>query len=131
MGNRYREPRPLSPERLSLHTIDSVKHEDYAVEVQATFLFDPYTPDCNERLSRAVEVLSKVISDSSQRAERKRERKSRDEYAGVLNSHKPTENGTSVAEDEGTGVHVESCRDYGCFGCEDVAQRLHDFFDNS
>jgi len=40
MGNRYREPRPHSPERLSLKSIDSVKHEDYAVEVQATFLFD-------------------------------------------------------------------------------------------
>ena len=35
MGNRYREPRPLSPERLSLKSIDSVKHEDYMVEVQA------------------------------------------------------------------------------------------------
>ena len=43
MGNRYREPRPLSPERLSLKSIDSVKHEDYAIEVQATFLFDPYS----------------------------------------------------------------------------------------
>jgi len=61
MGNRYREPRPLSPERLSLKSINSVKHEDYAVEVQATFLFDPYTPDWEGELSRAVVVLSKLF----------------------------------------------------------------------
>ena len=40
-------------------------------------------------------------------------------------------NGTDLA-DEGTGVHVESCRDHGCFGCEELtAQRFHDFFNNS
>jgi len=105
MGNRYREPRPLSPERLSLKSINSVKHEDYAVEVQATFLFDPYTPDWEGELSRAVVVLSKVISDGAERAERKRERKSREEYAGI--GHDDTENGT------------------------DVAQHFHDLFDNS
>jgi hypothetical protein len=150
MGNRYREPRPHSPERLSLKSIDSVKHEDYAVEVQATFLFDPYTPDWEGELSRAVVVLSKVISDGAERAERKRERKSREEYAGILDGHNDTENGTLVAQDiiarqaaatktfhaaidtdEGTGVHVESCRDRGCFGCEYVAQHFHDLFDNS
>ncbi len=105
MGNRYREPKPLSPERLSLKSIDSVKHEDYAVEVQATFLFDPYTPDWPGELSRSVVVLSKVISDGAERAERKRERKSRKEYAGI--GHDDTENGT------------------------DVAQHFHDLFDNS
>ena len=147
MGNRYREPRPLSPERLSLKSIDSVKQDQYMVEVQATFLFDPYTPDWEGELSRAVVVLSKVISDGAERAERKRERKSREEYAGI--GHNDTENGTLVAQDiiarqaaatktfhaaidadEGTGVHVESCRDRGCFGCEDVT-RFHDLFDNS
>ena len=147
MGNRYREPRPLSPERLSLKSIDSVKHEDYTVEVQATFLFDPYTPDWEGELSRAVVVLSKVISDGAERAERKRELKSREEYAGI--GHNNTDNGIVMADDiiarqaaatktfhaaidadEGTGVHVESCRDRGCFGCEDVT-RFHDLFDNS
>jgi len=98
MGNRYREPRPHSPERLSLKSIDSVKHEDYAVEVQATFLFDPYTPDWEGELSRAVVVLSKVISDGAERAERKRERKSREEYAGI--GHDDTDNGTVVANDK-------------------------------
>jgi len=105
MGNRYREPRPLSPERLSLKSIDSVKQDQYMVEVQATFLFDPYTPDWPGELSRAVAVLSKVISDGAERAERKRERKSREEYAGI--GHNDTENGTLVA------------------------QRFHDLFDNS
>ena len=105
MGNRYREPRPLSPERLSLKSIDSVKHEDYAIEVQATFLFDPYTPDWEGELSRSVVVLSKVISDGAERAERKRERKSREEYAGI--GHDDTGNGTVVA------------------------QHFHDLFDNS
>ncbi len=96
MGNRYREPRPLSPERLSLKSIDSVKHEDYAIEVQATFLFDPYTPDWEGELSRAVVVLSKVIIDGAERAERKRERKSREEYAGI--GHNATENDIDVTQ---------------------------------
>jgi len=129
MGNPYREPRPLSPERLSLNSIDSVKHKDHMVEVQATFLFHPWTPDWEGELSRAVLVLNNVIMDSSESAGAEREQKSRDEYAGI--GHDDTENGTDLA-DEGTGVHVESCRDHGCFGCEELtAQRFHDLFDNS
>ena len=94
MSNPYREPRPHSPERLSLKSIDSVKHEDYEIEVKATFVFDPYTPDWEGELSRAVTVLSKVICDGRERAERKREQKSREEYAGIITGHDDTENGT-------------------------------------
>jgi len=96
MGNRYREPRPHSPERLSLKSIDSVKQDQYAIEVQATFLFDPYTPDWEGELSRAVVVLSKVITDGAERAERKRERKSREEYAGIGQDN--TDNSTVMAQ---------------------------------
>ena len=83
MSDPYREPRPISPERLALLSIDSVKHEDYMVEMQATFLFDPYTPDWPGELSRAVSTLTKVISDAAVNAERKRERKGATQYEGM------------------------------------------------
>ncbi len=45
---------------------------------------------------RAVVVLSKVISDGAERAERKRERKSREEYAGI--GHDNTDNSTVMEQ---------------------------------
>jgi len=83
MSDPYREPRPLSPERLSLFSIDCVQHEDYMVKVSATFLFNPYTPDWEGELSRAVSTLTKVISDAAVNAERKRERKGAKQYEGL------------------------------------------------
>ena len=90
MSDPYREPRPTSPERLSLFSIDCVQHEDYMVKVSATFLFNPYTPDWEGDLPRAVTVLAKVVSDASLNAERKRERKGAEQYKNLV---LPTENG--------------------------------------
>jgi len=84
MGDRYREPRPISPERLSLFSIDCVQHEDYMVKVSATFLFNPYTPDWEGELSRAVSTLTKVISGAAVKAERKRERKGAAQYESLV-----------------------------------------------
>ena len=83
MSDPYREARPTSPERLSLFSIDSVKQDEYMVELQATFLFNPYTPDWEGELSRAVSTLTKVISDSAVKAERKRERLGAEQYEGL------------------------------------------------
>jgi hypothetical protein len=84
MGDPYREPRPLSPERLSLFSIDCVQHEDYMVKVSATFLFNPYTPDWEGELPRAVTVLTKAVSDAAVNAERKRERKRAAQYESLV-----------------------------------------------
>jgi hypothetical protein len=80
MSDPFREPRPLSPERLSLLSIDGVKHKDYMIEMQATFLFDPWTPDWPGELSRAVTVLSNVIADSEGYACAERERLGAEQY---------------------------------------------------
>jgi len=84
MSDPYREPRPLSPERLTLLTIDSVRRTGGMVEVQATFLFDPYTPEWEGELSHAVSALTDVISDGADRAKRKRQRKSAAQYEGLV-----------------------------------------------
>jgi hypothetical protein len=83
MGDRYREPRALSPERLSLKSIESVKNEDSMVELTATFLFDPWSPDWEGELSRAVSVLTQVVADAASKAAKKRERKSAEQYADL------------------------------------------------
>jgi len=84
MSDPYREPRPLSPERLALLTIDSVRRTGGTVEVQATFMFDPYTPEWEGELSHAVSTLTSVISEAADRAQRKRERKSAAQYEGLV-----------------------------------------------
>jgi hypothetical protein len=84
MSDRYREPRPLSPERLSLLSIDSVHHSDGVVKLSVTFSFDPYTPDWEGELPRAVTVLAKVIADAADNAKRKRERKGAKQYEGLV-----------------------------------------------
>ena len=84
MSDRYREPRATSPERLALLSINSVTQDEYMVEVQATFLFDPHTPDWPGELSRAVTTLTNVISGASHRALKKRERKGAKQYEDLV-----------------------------------------------
>jgi hypothetical protein len=80
MSDPFREPRPLSPERLSLLSIDGVRHKDYMIEMQATFMFNPWEPDWPDELSRAVTVLNNVINDSAEYARAKRERLGAEQY---------------------------------------------------
>ena len=84
VSDPYREPRPLSPERLSLLSIDGVRHKDHMVKMQATFLFDPWTPDHPGELSRAVTVLSNVIADSEGYACAERERLGAEQYEDLV-----------------------------------------------
>jgi hypothetical protein len=90
VSDPYREPRPLSPERLSLLSIDGVRHKDHMVKMQATFLFNPWEPDWPDELSRAVTVLNNVINDSAEFARAKRESLRAEQYEDLV-----------VLEDEG------------------------------
>lgn len=90
MGSRYREPRPKSPERIQLQSIDSArfdKHDGYvddAVTIQATFTY--YTWCCRDfhEIVDAVAALEKAIQDSHDRAERKRRKKAQAEHDELL-----------------------------------------------
>lgn len=90
MGSRHREPRPKSPERIRLKSIDSVRfdeHDGYvddAVTVQATFTY--YTWCCHDahEMCDAVEALHEAIEQSTNRAERKRNKKAKAENDELL-----------------------------------------------
>lgn len=90
MGSRYREPRPKSPERIKLDSIDSAlfeEHDGYvrdAVTVKATFTY--YTWCCGEshEIVDAVAALEKAIQDAHDRAERKRRKKAQAEHDELL-----------------------------------------------
>lgn len=88
MGSKYREPRPRSPEKLQLKSIDSARfEEEYSgdvVTVQATFHY--YTWCCNDthEIVDAIRTLEKAIQDASLRAERKRTKKAQAEHRELL-----------------------------------------------
>ena len=90
MGSPYREPRPRSPERIRLKSIDSVKFEEHdgyvddVVTVQATFTY--YTWCCHDahEMCDAVEAMHRAIEDSANRAEKKRQKKLHAEHKDLL-----------------------------------------------
>ena len=90
MGSPYREPRPKSPERIRLKSIDSVKFEEHdgyvddSVTIQATFTY--YTWCCHDshEICDAVEALHLAIQDSADRAEKKRQKKLSAEHEELL-----------------------------------------------
>ena len=85
MGSPYREPRPKSPERIKLRSIDSAGFEDGdSVTVQATFTY--YTWCCHDahEICDAIEALHKAVEESAERAERKRSKKARAEHEELL-----------------------------------------------
>ena len=90
MGSQYREPRPKSPERIRLKSIDSVCFEerdgyvDDAVTVQATFTYYTWCCHNSHEMCDAVEALHKAIEEAASRAERKRSKKARAEHDELL-----------------------------------------------
>jgi len=150
MGNRYREPRAKSAERLRMTGVQAkIQPDSHQILMTAEFTYDSWDAPIDCDVINAVTVLHEIVEKAFDKASEKRYKKLNAEYAGILDGHDDTENGTLVAQDiiarqaaatktfhaaidadEGTGVHVESCRDRGCFGCEDVT-RFHDLFDNS
>ena len=129
MGNRYREPRAKSAERLRMTGVQAkIQPDSHQILMTAEFTYDSWDAPIDCDVINAVTVLHEIVEKAFDKASEKRYKKLNAEYAGI--GQDDTENGSDVAKDEGTGIHVESCRDQGCFGCEDVT-RVHDFFDNS
>lgn len=85
MGSPHREPRPKSPERIRLRSIDSAGFEDGdAVTVQATFTYYTWCCSDSHEIVDAVAALEKAIQDSHDRAERKRLKKAQAEHNEIL-----------------------------------------------
>jgi len=88
MGSAYREPRRKSPERINLKSIDFAGFDDGhdSVRIQATFVY--YTWCCNgsHEVSDAVAALERLVLEASERAEKKRLKKAREEYSDLLNT---------------------------------------------
>lgn len=90
MGSPYREPRPRSPERIRLKSIDSVSFEEHdgyvddAVTIQATFTYYTWCCGDSHEIVDAVAALEKAIQDAHDRAERKRLKKAQAEHDELL-----------------------------------------------
>lgn len=85
MGSPYREPRPRSPERLKLRSIDSARLEESdVVTVQATFTYYTWCCGDSHEIVDAVAVLEKAIQDAHDRAENKRLKKLQTEHDELL-----------------------------------------------
>jgi len=90
MGSPYREPRPKSPERIRLKSIDSVKFEEHdgyvddSVTIQATFTYYTWCCSDSHEIVDAVAALEKAIQESHDRAERKRRKKAQAEHNELL-----------------------------------------------
>lgn len=88
MGSAYREPRPKSPERINLKSIDFAGFDDScdSVKIEATFVY--YTWCCNgsHEISDAVAALERLVSEASERAEKKRLKKAREEYSDLFDT---------------------------------------------
>ena len=85
MGSPYREPRPRSPERIRLRSIDSAGFEDGdVVTVQATFTYYTWCCSDSHEIVDAVAALEKAIQDAHDRAERKRRKKAQAEHDEIL-----------------------------------------------
>lgn len=84
MGSPYREPRPKSPERLSLRKIDFAGMVDGVPMVQATFSYDTWCCSDFHEVMDAVETLNSVIENSSETAYEARMQGLREETEEVL-----------------------------------------------
>ncbi len=72
MSQLYGEPRPKSPERLSLKKIDFAGIVDGVPMVQATFEYDAWCCSDVHEVMDAITTLNNVIEKSSERAYKKR-----------------------------------------------------------
>lgn len=75
MGSQYREPRPKSPERLRLVSIDSVRFDDEnydSVVVKATFTYDKWCCNGMHEIADAVSALDRTVQSGKDKAEKKR-----------------------------------------------------------
>ena len=84
MGSPYREPRPKSPERLSLRKIDFAGIVDGVPMVQATFAYDTWCCSDVHEVMDAITTLNDVIERASEKAYKKRMEGARKEHEEIL-----------------------------------------------
>jgi hypothetical protein len=84
MGSPFREPRPKSPERLSLRKIDFAGVVDGVPMVQATFAYDTWCCSDTHEVMDAITTLNDVIERASERAYKKRMAGARKEHEALL-----------------------------------------------
>lgn len=86
MGSPNREPRPRSPERLNIKSIETVKPdpEGWKVDVTLTISYDPWDTASNDHeLKDAVVAVYEAIDGSRSRAENSRLKKLEKEYKDI------------------------------------------------
>jgi predicted dinucleotide-utilizing enzyme len=84
MGSPYREPRPKSPERISLRKIDFAGVVDGVPMVQATFAYDTWCCSDFHEVMDAVETLNLVVENASENAYQIRVKALKEEHDEIL-----------------------------------------------
>lgn len=86
MGSPYREPRPQSPERLRLKSIDfaGFDPESGHLVVQASFTYDTWCCSDSHEITDAILAVSETFEAASTMAEEERLKNLHKEYEGVL-----------------------------------------------
>ena len=84
MGSEWREPRPTSPERLTIKSIDKVKAVNSdIVSISVTFSYEPWCCTGPHELADAVKAVERAIQESSEASLAFREAKLEEEYAPI------------------------------------------------
>jgi hypothetical protein len=86
MGSPYREPRPQSPERLRLKSIDFAGFDRDTGEliVQVSFNYDTWCCSNSHEIIDAILAVSETFEAASTMAEEERLKNLHKEYEGVL-----------------------------------------------
>lgn len=85
MGSPYREPRPRSPERLTLKRIDFAGHdpEDTRVTVTVSFVYEPWCCNGSHEVTDAISAVVETFEAASEVAEKERLDNLNKEYEGI------------------------------------------------
>lgn len=86
MGSPYREPRPKSPERISIKRIDFAGHdpEDSRVTVTVSFVYDTWCCNGSHEITDAISAVVDTFEAASAISEKERLENLEEEYKNVF-----------------------------------------------
>jgi len=85
MGNRYREPRAKSAERLRMTGVQAkIQPDSHQILMTAEFTYDSWDAPIDCDVINAVTVLHEIVEKAFDKASEKRYKKLNAEYAGFL-----------------------------------------------
>lgn len=86
MGSQYREPRPKSPERLSIKKVKSAGRDNKRGGIKVTVVFQYDTWCCTEahEVQDAVNAVTETFEKAKRRAEKERNTFLQEEYSDIL-----------------------------------------------